>query len=573
MTCRSCLLLLIFLGVSAAVSGTVVAETLPREDHQYTPPYQLHLYLEARPNERTAHMTEGETLIPVAWAFFYEPEKDTGLVRPLLRWLDQRDLPGILAGGMRAAEEKPRIHQTMQGRMLERQYHLGQSFQEGQTAERHTLFMVTGRFLQPAPFEPTVTMVSDGSSQSRRRADEPDTRIPPPAEDETPDPEPDPEPDPPAPEDPAAPFAGGDGSPDHPYRINDSAQLAFLAHITGPEGAGEDGENEPATDYLAAHYRLEQDIDMAGVAMQPVGFSPVPSSAGFRGQFDGGGHSIRNLTLDSEAHDQGAVGLFAFLEEGAVVRRLNLENPQIRGDGHVAALAGINAGLIEGVTVLGDSGEAQANDQVVNLSASATMDLDKSTGGIAGLNAVTGVIRESGADLSLRTDTYYSGVVAGFNLGSIEASYARGQITASQGHWGGLTGRNDGGIISDCYAIVNLVGSETQRGGLVGRNRDGGVIETSYAAGFIGELTATNLNVGGLVGTNLGIIQHGYYQIDDSTRFTNRIGTGLEAAAMSDPDSFEGFDFGAEETPAIWVMGGTGTDRRPRLWWEPAAEK
>ena len=70
---------------------------------------------------------------------------------------------------------------------------------------------------------------------------------------------------------------------------------------------------------LTADYILDADIDLAGIAWNPIGtYKPsgeseeeqeIPASdAAFTGTFDGQGHTIRNLTIVGE--DGIAVGLF-----------------------------------------------------------------------------------------------------------------------------------------------------------------------------------------------------------------------------------------------------------------------
>lgn len=118
------------------------------------------------------------------------------------------------------------------------------------------------------------------------------------------------------------------GTAENPYRIASvSDLLAYVEKINHPEEEG----NE---DYRTAHYLLTADLDMTGVAFQPIGRSVTlregekdeVTLSGFAGYFDGGGHTIRNLTV-TRALRQGTyyVGFFGEADR-ACIHDLTLEN-------------------------------------------------------------------------------------------------------------------------------------------------------------------------------------------------------------------------------------------------------
>lgn len=84
------------------------------------------------------------------------------------------------------------------------------------------------------------------------------------------------------------------GTAEHPYRIASVADLLDYADkINHPEEEGNAG-------YRTAHYLLTADLDMTGVSFQPIGRSVTVDDVtlpGFSGTFDGGGHTIRHLTI------------------------------------------------------------------------------------------------------------------------------------------------------------------------------------------------------------------------------------------------------------------------------------
>ena len=134
-----------------------------------------------------------------------------------------------------------------------------------------------------------------------------------------------------------------------------------------------------------------------------------------------------------------------------------------------------------------------------------------------------------------------TGSIAATNAGTIRASYAHGQITATLGSFseqitGGLVGINTG-TIQESYAHVSI-GSDSAAsgisvGGIVGFN-SGGTIENSFATGGASSFMRSPGRVGGLVGLHQ-ILSYGgsrpatitnSYSIVSQTRSTNT-GGGL----------------------------------------------
>jgi len=110
---------------------------------------------------------------------------------------------------------------------------------------------------------------------------------------------------------------------------------------------------------------LQRNIDLGG-----VDFRPIPS---FGGVFEGGGHTITGLNVASAVSP---AGLFGTVTESGVVRGLNIEGsvaPSGSGD-MVGGVAGVNRGTIE------------------NCSFTGTVEGEKRTGGVAGVNEASGSI-------------------------------------------------------------------------------------------------------------------------------------------------------------------------------------
>lgn len=75
-------------------------------------------------------------------------------------------------------------------------------------------------------------------------------------------------------------------------------------------------------------YRLMNDIDLDGLAWQPIGSAKTP----FTGIFDGGGHAVKGLSFSQPSQEQTQEGfsLFGYCRH-AVIRNLSILKPQIDG--------------------------------------------------------------------------------------------------------------------------------------------------------------------------------------------------------------------------------------------------
>ena len=125
--------------------------------------------------------------------------------------------------------------------------------------------------------------------------------------------------------------------------------------------------------------------------------------------------------------------------------------------------------------------------------------------GLFGTIGANGVVKDLGVINSSITNTatnsWYSGGLVGYNTGTIENSYFKGSVKASDGgRIGGLAGYNLG-TISDSYSEGTVEGNRDQIGGLAGGNL-GGTISGSYSKGTVRAIGTSSDGTGGLVGFN-----------------------------------------------------------------------
>jgi len=218
---------------------------------------------------------------------------------------------------------------------------------------------------------------------------------------------------------------------------------------------------------------LTADLDLSGVDFQPI---PV-----FRGVFDGGGHTIKNLELTDKGSRQ---GLFRIIESGGVVRDLTVEG-RVAPEGSavsVGLLAGENYGQLSGCTARGS---------VAGL---------EDTGGLVGSNF--GTLSNCVSEAAVTGDKNTGGV-AGSSAGRLDGCTNRGEVNTSEPaesltdpveNTGGIVGRTTGavsGCVNDAavgyphtgYSVGGVAGihsgvlSECRNSGLVqGRRAVGGVV-------------------------------------------------------------------------------------------------
>ena len=204
---------------------------------------------------------------------------------------------------------------------------------------------------------------------------------------------------------------------------------------------------------------LDTDIDLTGKEWTPIG---TGYSNKYTGTFDGGGHTIKGLTVTT--NDQ-FVGLFGSIGYAGTVKNVMMEDVQItsnRSSGFAGGVAGYSDGTIENCSVSGSvSGTvyvggvvgAQIGGSITGCSSSATVKGMVDVGGVAGQT-------NSSATLT-----------ACYATGNVTIEIAPKKNIAG----GGLVGMNAGSSLLACYATGNVTstGSSTgyvHIGGFLGNN-------------------------------------------------------------------------------------------------------
>ena len=219
--------------------------------------------------------------------------------------------------------------------------------------------------------------------------------------------------------------------------------------------------NEGKTDI---NITLDTDIDLTGKDWTPIG---TGYSNTYTGTFDGGGHTIKGLTVTT--NDEFA-GLFGRLGDAGTVKNVVMEGVQITSNqiygGSIGGVAGYSWGTIENCSVSGSvSGTvyvggvvgAQIDGSITGCSSSATVKGMVDVGGVAGQTNSSATLTACYAtgNVIIEIDPVKNisgGGLVGFNGGNgVLACYATGNVTSTGSSTGNV---HIFGLLGDNYTTV-----------------------------------------------------------------------------------------------------------------------
>lgn len=258
------------------------------------------------------------------------------------------------------------------------------------------------------------------------------------------------------------------------------------------------------TTFSGYYFELTKDIDMQGIQWTPIGSS---SSKSFKGNFNGCGHTIKNMTVNDTT---GYAGLFGSAGAKAVICHIRLEGGSV-------CTTGSYAGGIVGYVY--STSKSQIYD-CINISCNVTTTSSSGyIGGIAGYNKGSYLIMEyceNYADIyPTGTTCSYAGGIVGYAKGYSGTALARiinchnygnigiddnGSIYTGSSGAGGIVGYYNTNVYTyNCANHGNIKGCSGYTGGIAGRGlgsssigccfNDGLVESTKKAGGIIGYLT------------------------------------------------------------------------------------
>lgn len=289
---------------------------------------------------------------------------------------------------------------------------------------------------------------------------------------------------------PTEPGWQGAGTENDPYQISTLADLAAL------RDAVNDGNNQNGT-----YFKMTANIDL-GSAETPwtsIGYG----GKSFTGTFDGAGHTISGLYLNSNSiggADRGA-GLFTSVGQDGSVKNLTVEgeiDPTGLGGSSIGSVAGVN----NGGTISSCTGSV-----VVNGGAGFHV------GGVVGANS-GGTISSCTGSVVINGNANFSvgGIVGSSDSGTIEDCRNTGSIdvtgsgSISMTGISGIVGTNNG-TVENCENTGKVtVGGKGIIGGIVGRANGSSKVSNCRNSGDISANKEGNSITGGIVGDNYGAI-------------------------------------------------------------------
>ena len=242
-------------------------------------------------------------------------------------------------------------------------------------------------------------------------------------------------------------YAGGNGSPESPYQIANSEQLALLAWET-TQGCG------------YAHYILTDDIFLfndRGYDWKTIG--KYDSKEYFKGVFDGNGHKIFGLDTENQGNYK-VSGLFG-CTENSTIKNVHIENAHIKN--------GVVTGAVVGQAV---------NTNIENCTVTNShIEYNQTAGGIVGVYTVnaddTFYIKDCVNEAKLDSIYDGAGIVSAISVENgdfkIESCINKGDIIA-QNCSGGIAGMPIKSLITNCQNFGRTYGFRA--GGIVGRGDD-----------------------------------------------------------------------------------------------------
>ena len=251
--------------------------------------------------------------------------------------------------------------------------------------------------------------------------------------------------------------------------------------------------NEAAQKDRSINCTLTADIDLTGKDWTPIGTNFYNS---YTGTFDGGGHTIKGLTVTT--NDQ-YVGLFGRLGKAGTVKNVVMEGVQITSNhslGYAGGVAGFSwGGTIENCSVSGSVSGTVSVGGVVGIQWEASITGCSSSATVKGMVQVGGVAGETNSGATMAAcyatgnvtieidpiDNILGGGLVGFNAGSsVLACYATGNVTSTGSSTGNV---HIGGFLGGNYTTVTACYWKNNHEQGIGYNKEGFAPEATKVDG------------------------------------------------------------------------------------------
>ncbi len=332
---------------------------------------------------------------------------------------------------------------------------------------------------------------------------------------------------------PGTPFSSGSGTVGDPYEIDTPQELANLSFLIK---SGNEAYSASTVYYKLTANIVLNDVIVDATSTTAKAWTPIGT---FEGTFDGAGHTVSGIYINSSAQN---IGLFGALF--GTVKNVGVINSYIHGTyNNVGGVVGfVNKGTVSNCYNTGTvSSSSQYIGGVVgnaNLSTITNCYNSGTINGVSGGSYVGGVVGTA-ADCTIR-NCYNTGAVGGTGVrtGGVVGSndgtstsyncYNTGLVSGDT-KVGGVAGANiDNATMRNCYNTGTVIGG-TEVGGVAGANFDDATMSNCYSTGSV----IGGTEVGGVTGNNTSTVSNCYW-LDSSA--TGGIGSG----SGTNCDSFTG---------------------------------
>ena len=284
----------------------------------------------------------------------------------------------------------------------------------------------------------------------------------------------------------------------------------------------------------------------------------------FGGTFDGQGHTVSGIYINSENNYQ---GLFGYNE--GTIKNIGVTESYIKGEYSVGGVCGLNNTLRGTISNCYNTGTIRGNLEVggvcgwktgtiSNCYNTGTINGNENVGGVCGFSG-DGTISNCYNTGTINGDSYVGGV-CGYNYsGTISNCYNSETVSGNNDNVGGVCGHNSG-TISNCYNTGTISGYE-EVGGVCGENYS--TISNCYNSGIV----SGDWVVGSVCGRNYDTISNCYYLQGTAEGGIN----GNDVSGQAEVKSAEQFTSGEvcwllneEQSEGAWGQK-LGTDPCPVL--------
>lgn len=303
----------------------------------------------------------------------------------------------------------------------------------------------------------------------------------------------------------ATKFAGGTGTKDDPYRIENGEQLAKLAKDVSARNT-----------HKGEYFRLEKNVDLSAHRWIPIGDFGGSSYKSFEGFLDGNCKTISGMVVD-QSKDQQSAGLFGYISNATKgnevgVKDLTIANAALYVDESILAdpRGFVSAGILVAGAMVNDGYKGTGVFENISVSGTITVKATNGSNKIGGLIGDDNrcIVRNCATDVTITGASNTGGMTGTSCTTTFENCTAKGRISGLWG-LGGFVGyatssngndKTTESTFTKCIADVAIEASNWNVGGFVGL-AEFGTFKNSASFGTVtSTVTGWEPRVGGFVG-------------------------------------------------------------------------